>query len=81
MPYITSIVRLAKEEGFQIGLKLAQELATKTAIEKGRRIGKIELLQQLHKDSPTERTLLIAKPEAELDEMVQKLQVRLRDSR
>jgi len=62
MPYITSVERLAKEEG----------------MEKGRLIGKIQMIEQLLGHEETSTEILKVKPLEDLQLMLNSLQQSLR---
>ena len=74
MPYITSVERLAKNEGLQEGRIEGRVEGRVAGIESGIVIGQIILLQKLHRVPQTGREVLETKTLEELNEILAKLE-------
>ncbi|MCA9221589.1 MAG: hypothetical protein KDA71_14760, partial [Planctomycetales bacterium] len=78
MPYVTSIERLAREEGVELGLKQGREQGLERGLTKGIVAGKIQLLEQLLGESETSQDDLRSQSLEQLQQRLDELQQRQR---
>ncbi|MCA9226263.1 MAG: hypothetical protein KDA47_11655 [Planctomycetales bacterium] len=78
MPYVTSIERLAREEGVELGLKQGREQGLERGLTKGIVPGNIQLLEQLLAESETSKDDLRSQSLEQLQQRLDELQERQR---